>query len=216
LIKTVGEHLVEEIENYVQEVPQCLMVVLTGGDAGIYDALNICAQAASGEYVMYLGCGDELADDFVAEDIDQKVIASNYPNILYGAVIISNAQGRILSTFDNSCYFGKRTILPWRNPCHSQGLIYRRDWLVANPFPITIGPIADLVHTHQHAVHRHAIWIERPISIFRMGGVSNTRTPSTFQGHLRGVMKNCENFKCSKLWQVIAYFVLRLDNLIKR
>jgi hypothetical protein len=211
VVKTVGAHLEEEIRSYVSQHPENIRLsLICGSDKGIYDAFNICAQAAHGDYALYLGCGDLLADRFVVEDLMQHAALHSNPDILYGSVLLADVDGEIVATFANDCFFGRKRQLPWRNPCHSQGLVYRSTWLAAHPFQIDIGPVADLVHTYQHSTFKHACWINRPISVFRAGGVSNERTNRAFKARLKGVYANCQYFRFPGLWRLVAGLACRI------
>ena len=210
VIKTVGVHLEQEIRNYAQDAGQIRLNLVCGGDKGIYDAFNIAVQAAQGDYALFLGCGDVLADRFVAEDLMQHAAGHADAEILYGPVLLANEDGEIESTFANDCFFGRKRRLPWRNPCHSQGLVYQRAWLAAHPFKIDIGPVADLVHTYQHSTFNHARWINRPISVFRAGGVSNQRNRRAFMARLVGVYSNCQYFRFPAFWRLTSGLACRL------
>lgn len=206
VVKTVGLHLDHELRQYASESGLRLALV-TGEDSGIYDALNRCVAAAAGTYVVVLGCGDVLHDAAVVENLSTFANRHGNPTILYGSVLIRPADGGAMRSFDNRCFFNERPRLPWRNPCHSQGLLYRRDWLQSRPFSITVGPLADLVHTYQHRVFEVARWIDRPISVFSMGGVSNRRDLAAFKARLTGLYANCGHFRYAPLWRALSLAV---------
>ena len=190
-------------------------IILTGNDSGIYDAFNACTTAAHGKYILFFGCGDTLADDFVIGDIKNYLTEKFYPDIVYGVVFISDFSGNITTTFDNSCYFGSRLIFPWRNPCHSQGLIYKRTWLIKRLFSTTAGPLSDLVHTIEHKIHKNSIFFARPITFFLMGGISNKNTKSALKARLSSVIFNCNNFSKPIFWRTISriVFYIRIKQL---
>jgi hypothetical protein len=109
--------------------------------------------------------------------------------------------------FSNKCYFGNKTLTPWRNPCHSQGLIYKRCWIRSRLFRIDVGPLADLIHTYKYKVYKNCIWIVIPISIFYNGGASNNISYKLFSQCRFGVLINCNNFNYSVLWIPISYAI---------
>ena len=205
VIKTLGTHL--ECELLAQMAEFSLPgLVLGGTDAGIYDAFNQCVTAASEEWIILLGCGDELAGPEVIGALDRAVQVGG-TDIFYGQVLVADPiQG--VTLFDNSCFFKKRRVLPWRNPCHSQGLVYRRAWLMQRPFRLDAGPLADLIHTHSHRVHQLARWIDRPITIFKVGGASNLITHRAYKNRLKGVLENCNNFTPARLFKAVSYVLL--------
>jgi hypothetical protein len=160
--------------------------------------------SATGQYVLFLGCGDQLADSTVVSDLQRDSKASGAPDVIYGHVILSGGRLEDSKTFSTDCFFGHRTRFPWRNPCHSQGLLYKTTWLARNPFRTDIGPLADLVHTYQHRIFERAKWVERPIAIFRTDGVSYTMDIMSLKARLRGVHANCENFPFASGWKLLS------------
>ena len=118
--------------------------------------------------------------------------------------------------FDNRCFFGTRARLPWRNPCHHQGLIYRRDWLAERPFRTDIGPLADLDHNYQHRIFDIACWLDRPVSVFQQGGASTQLNLRAMKRRAQAVMVNCERFSPPALWKTFALAVLTARYLADR
>ena len=207
VLKTVGDHLAGEVEEYRKSHSNTRILMRTGADQGIYDASNICLASASGQYVLFLGCGDELADSSVAADLQRAAMSLGTPDVMYGRVFLSDGSAKGLSTFPTDCFFGRRARLPWRNPCHSQGLVYRRDWLARHPFRTDVGPLADLVHTYRYRVFERARWVERPIVIFRTDGASHAMDIKSLAARLRGVRANCENFRFAAGWKLLSSLV---------
>lgn len=216
VVKVLGSHLSAEIRNFALAKPGARIELLEGDDRGIYDAFNLCAAGASGRLLVYLGCGDTLADAFVAQDVCETMQRHPEAPAAYGPVLICDEEGRFQSMFDNRCYFGRRRMLPWRNPCHSQGLVYRREWLASRPFSTTLGPLADLVHTHSHAMNRQAAWVARPIASFRRGGASNQRSPKAYRARMVGLLANCDNFSPAWAWRLATAAVSRVGYWLGR
>jgi glycosyltransferase involved in cell wall biosynthesis len=216
VIKTVGNHLADDIRGQELVAPLHQLTLIDGSDLGVYDAFNICVHAAQGQYVMFLGCGDLFADIFAAEDIINYAASHAWPDIIYGIVLLADINGEIVTTFDNECFNGRKMRLPWRNPCHHQGVIYSRNWLISRPFQINIGPVADLVHTYKYRVYENALMLNRPITIFKLGGVSNSENNDSVRSRLDGVYSNCNNFRFSVLWKIMAYLVFYLKSLVSQ
>ena len=216
IIKVVGNRLAEEIDAYREAHPGLSIGLRVGSDQGPYDAFNICAVAATGEYILFLGCGDRLADTSVAADLERSARMLGTPEVIYGHVLLTNEGAGRLETFSTDCFFGHRARFPWRNPCHSQGLVYRRDWLTRHPFRADIGPLADLFHTYRYRVFERANWVERPIAIFRTDGASYARDWASLSARLRGVRANCENFRFAAAWKLLASLVYYATFVIQR
>jgi len=207
VLKTVGDQLAGEVEEYRKSHSNTRILMRTGADQGIYDAFNICLASTSGQYILFLGCGDELVDSSVAADLQRNAMSLGTPDVMYGRVILSDGSAEGSSTFPTDCFFGRRARLPWRNPCHSQGLVYRRDWLARHPFRTDVGPLADLVHTYRYRVFERARWVERPITIFRTDGASHAMDIASLAARLRGVRANCENFRFAAGWKLLSSLV---------
>lgn len=212
VIKACNLELAVFAQEHAQENGLSCVLVMDE-DSGIYDAFNLCARNAKGDYLLFLGCGDQLCDYFTVEDISAECNRFDRPEVVYGSVLLADESGVIFSSFDNSCFFRRGFVLPWWNPCHSQGLFYRRDWLLERSFRTDLGPLADLVHTHQYNIALIALWLNRPVSIFRIGGISNNQSFSVFRKRLVGYMGNCEQFRPALLWKLLTLLVLLVGRL---
>ena len=216
IIKTFGNHLEQILRPYASAVGEGRARLICGRDSGIYDAFNICADAARGRYIMFLGCGDTLAHRQVVNTVAAQPADAEASDALYGGVLLRSGPGQAEREFDTRCFFGIRARLPWRNPCHHQGLIYRRSWLAKHPFRTDIGPLADLVHNYQHRMHDRAKWLDEPVSVFRQGGASTQVGLSASVRRMRAVLVNCEFFRCPWAWKVMSIAVLTLRYLVDR
>lgn len=196
------------------------MQLIFGRDTGIYHAFNICVAAARGRYLMFLGCGDTLAHarvvDMIAEHVSTASATKEAANVLYGGVLLDRGAGQAPREFDNRCFFGQRARLPWRNPCHHQGLIYQRSWLVPRPFRTDIGPLADLVHNYQHRIFDVAEWLAGPLSVFQQGGASTQLSLRALTRRTRAVLVNCEHFRLPLAWKALSLAVLTTRYLVDR
>ena len=207
IIKVYKTHLQNSIEAYRRANSNLNIKLLTGCDLGIYDAHNISINNASGEYLLILGCGDILADKFVISDLIDFIYEKKMPLIIYGVVIFSLEDGKTIGLFDNSCFIENKHKYPWHNPCHSQGLVYNLKWLKSRPFNTNFGLISDLIHTHTHKVYDVAAWINRPLSIFMLGGISNQINYSSFNKRLKSIYLNCDNFRFPIFFKTVSFFL---------
>ena len=192
------------------------MQLIFGHDAGIYDAFNICVAAAHGRYLMFLGCSDTLAHRQVVDMVAERSSSGEAADVLYGGVLLDPGEGRAAREFDNRCFFGRRARLPWRNPCHHQGLIYRRDWLAERPFRTDIGPLADLEHNYQHRIFdiallarpsRQRLPAGRRLDTAESAGVETPRPGG--DGQLRA-------FPSARVWKTLSLAVLTARYLADR
>lgn len=214
VIKIYKNNLINEIKEFIKN-NNGNYILISGDDHGIYDAFNICIKESSGDYLLFLGCGDTLNSNYVCSKIIHFIKEKNYPELIYGAVKLVKVNSDIL-LFSNKCFEGRKRLTPWRNPCHSQGIIYKKSWILDKLFAIDQGPLADLIHTYKFSVHKKAIWINTVISTFVEGGVSNDNSYRAFIKCRKGVIANCNNFKYSIAWKIVSYFAYTLHYIYKR
>ena len=75
-------------------------------DKGIYDAMNQAVQQAEGDFVLFLNCGDVLADERVLERVAERIdgewtaehAAGKPPLVLYGDTFSAGTGVRIASS----------------------------------------------------------------------------------------------------------------------
>jgi glycosyltransferase involved in cell wall biosynthesis len=114
--------------NLVQAAGSAIHKVVSEPDKGLYDAMNKGLAMATGDYVLFLNAGDELADGHVLSAVFELPAADVY----YGQAMLVNLDGKSL---------GLRKPLPpeklnWKslqwgmNVCH-QAFIIRRDKAVS-------------------------------------------------------------------------------------
>lgn len=77
-------------------------------DKGIYNAMNKGIRKAQGEYLEFLNSGDCLVDDQVVERMVGELIKRNYPSIIYGNMLKSMPDGKILR---DRCFAGEEITL---------------------------------------------------------------------------------------------------------
>lgn len=98
-------------------------------DAGIYDAMNQAVEAAEGEYVYFLNCGDVFYHEDVLGNMDRVIREHPAPLGVYYGNIYERATGREVASNPNLDAFGC-----YRNvPCH-QACFYDRRLLLMHPF----------------------------------------------------------------------------------
>ncbi len=122
-------------------------------DRGIYDGMNEAVKSASGDYVLFLNCGDYFIDNYVLEEVNGKIcktlsgssddetnIVQDKPYIFYGNIYNREADSFVRANpviDDFACF---------RNlPCH-QACFYSRSLFETRGFDISYKVRADYEH----------------------------------------------------------------------
>ncbi|MCB1304764.1 MAG: glycosyltransferase [Leptospiraceae bacterium] len=144
-------------------------------DGGIFDAMNRAVERATGDWILFMNAGD----CFAAKD----VLARVYPElkrtdaeILYGDVFLSFEAGTFLRRA------GKPTDL-WKGMiCSHQSAIVRKDLLQRFPFDLNFALSADYrFFVESYCNGARFSYLEFPISIFSVGGISSQKFSSAFR-----------------------------------
>jgi len=138
-------------------------------DAGIYDAMNKGVRDARGEYVWFLNAGDTCAQNTTIATILTTLKSVPDIDLLYGKVWFKSEHGlRSVGKRVNSRAF--HTMMPI---CH-QGIIYRRETLLANPFSTEYTVISDWIVTRA-LFERGAssCFLNRHLAIYPLDGASS-------------------------------------------
>lgn len=103
------------------------LVLHSGPDEGVYDAMNRGVGIASGEWVLFLGADDALYADQTLAEIAAFLDTHSPSDLVYGDVLARSSGARHAGTFDLD------RLLFEMNICH-QAIVYRRELFS------TIGP----------------------------------------------------------------------------
>lgn len=134
------EKLSEDEKELLESPVAPYLKVVTKKDTGIYDAMNQAVAEASGEYILFLNCGDRFYDEKVLEKIASVIDENPGCGIYYGDTFcdktgdLVTAPGKITGF---TCY---RNI-----PCH-QACFYHRDLFVDKSFDLDYKIRADYDH----------------------------------------------------------------------
>lgn len=134
------EKLSEDERELLESPVAPYLKVISKKDTGIYDAMNQAVAEASGEYILFLNCGDSLYDEKVLEKIAGVINESPDCGIYYGDTFcektadLVTAPGKITGF---TCY---RNI-----PCH-QACFYHRDMFEKKKFELEYRIRADYDH----------------------------------------------------------------------
>lgn len=116
------------------------VMIIQGKDKGIYDAMNIAALSAEGEYILFLNAGDIFSGDDVLYKVSEY-IAGNKANIFYGDVIEIEKDKRSLRVYsEKNCkmwYYSLGACL-----CH-QGMLCQKELFQNKQFDLEYKVCAD-------------------------------------------------------------------------
>lgn len=71
-------------------------VIVSESDDGIYDAMNKGIKIATGQYLLFLNSGDELASAVVLEDVVKAIGLGKSPDFIYGDSYEENSSGEFI------------------------------------------------------------------------------------------------------------------------
>lgn len=144
-------------------------------DQGIYDGMNEGIEAAAGEYIYFLNCGDRLHDNKVLgkvyEAAGEDETAPSGKRILYGDVIEMKT-GQHVAANPNMTPFAMFRYLPSHQAC-----FYSRDLFEKRKFNITYRVRADYEHFLWSVMEEGARAEAMPVIIadYEGGGFSETK-----------------------------------------
>lgn len=146
-----------------------------GKDKGIYDAMNQAAAQAAGEFVLFLNCGDVLADERVLERvaavIDSKQAAGQKRFVLYGDTFSEKTKVTIASAPRITGFTCYRNI-----PCH-QSCFYSAELCREKPYDLKYKIRADYDHFLWCFYRGGAEFVRMdfPVSSYEGGGYSESK-----------------------------------------
>lgn len=195
IIVTSGEkiHLDPEATKRLKRI-----FVLPEESNGVYAAYNTGCLNATSKYIIFFGF-DDIAlpgmDELInsVKNADDSILMYAAPCVMEGRGIHAPSRGKLS--------------LILRNWCH-QGIIYRRDYLVSNPFNLRYRIRADH-HTNIRIVsmrgRRYRI-VSEPVAYFSYGGLSSIDTDIEFQSDLPKF--------AAQTFGVHAYLLVRLKHFL--
>lgn len=100
----------------IRKMAYSRLVLISGKDKGVYDAMNIGVRRARGDVLLFLGADDRLVDEWVLQDVFTALDWDRY-DLLYGDVL-----------YDDGEFFPSRFdwLIVLRNTLHHQGVFYHR------------------------------------------------------------------------------------------
>lgn len=144
---------------------------ISENDRGIYDAMNKGINIANGDYLLFLNAGDIFSNKKVLEFVSKSIVASRYPEVLYGETYIYTKNNELIKklaplrfTRLNLLLFGTRTV------CH-QSIFVRKNF--APKYALTYKLKGDLCWYYdmfEKDRRLNAVFLPYPIANYLLGG----------------------------------------------
>lgn len=141
-------------------------------DNGIYDAMNIAAQRARGEYILFLNAGDVLADEKVIERLADEIEKQGCGDIYFGNVIFVDKFGKRINRKYAQMCAKKGYYLSGDAICH-QTIVAKTECVQKMPFLLEYKICADREWILRHIDRGSSFtYLDIFISICEMEGFS--------------------------------------------
>lgn len=144
--------------------------VVTQKDKSIYDAMNQAVQLASGEYFIFMNCGDLFMDEKVLENT-RKCMETAKADIYYGDQYLRKQKCRVPSPREITDFVCYRNI-----PCH-QVCFYHRRLFEERGYDLQFPVRADYEHFLWSKYQKDAkfVYMDFPVSAYEGDGFSETK-----------------------------------------
>lgn len=193
------------IDQTIQYIPDDTRIkVYVKPDNGIYDAMNQAIDKSSGDYLIFMNCGDTFNNDFILEIINEKILFHNSPDILYGNYV---SNGMLCSQPRNLTKF-----YLYRTPlCHQSMIIKKMLFETIGQYDLSFHILSDYNFTQKcwHS-NKKFIYIDEIICQYLGGGISESP-----QGIKRkeleriDILKKYYNKKERFLYNLLLFFTFR-------
>ena len=141
----------------------------SGPDRGLYDAMNIGMAAATGDYLLFLNAGDELASPDSLERLAAEIRRHSSPDFLYCDALERTLGGTLLlkpARSHRTLWYGMFT--------HHQAMIYRRLAVAGLSYDLSFTVGADYAFTIEAlAGNPRVVRLHESIVVFAAGGISH-------------------------------------------
>jgi glycosyltransferase involved in cell wall biosynthesis len=163
-------------------------VLVREPDKGIYDAMNKGLREASGEFVMFLNCGDTFSSTGVLAAIAPALQDS--VDVLYGDVFLVDESGEELKLL-RAKSFRKRSLAVWgtRVACH-QAMFVRRT--IAAPYSMRYRLKAELDWYFDLVARTDPsrfVHLDRPVVRYLVGGMTHQHQSENARERVHVIMR---------------------------
>jgi len=176
-------------------------------DSGLYDAMNKGMALASGDYLLFMNAGDELADSSILSEVKSAAEKFSFPSLIYGDAYeqVDNG-GKILKKAkgESWIWYGMFThhqsILYKRN--RTGGIHYRLEYKLAADYAFT----SEFMRLNPSSIY----YVSIGICVFEGGGLT-----STWQAHVQGMKEQWKVGRAIQGKGAVFSFVTLFLHLLK-
>lgn len=142
----------------------------SGTDNGIYDAMNMLIERATGDYIIFLNAGDMLAAPQTLAIISETI--KKAPDFIYGDALETDNQGKLFTKKARS-----HTHISCGMFTHHQSMLYKTTAIKDLRYNESYTIAADYDFTARFLQHtQNAQHLPIPICVFEPGGISQQQT----------------------------------------
>lgn len=164
--------------------------IIQGADKGIFDAMNIAAQKAKGEYVFFLNAGDLFYSPYVLEQVDRYIKKNQDKDIVFGDIIQMENGEKSVRIYSPICS-KKIYFLTGDCICH-QALFAKKELLQEKLFDLSYKVCGDKEWQLYHVTHGKLYgYVKMPISIVIAEGFSREHVEEFEEETLHVIRKYC-------------------------
>lgn len=187
-------------------------------DKGIYDAMNKGIAMSSGEYLVFMNAGDEFYNKYTLDSVISSISKSDSPvDIVFGGAEYCFKNN--ISLYRPPKEIGKYI---WHGlPANHQATYYKKTSIIEPAYDLKYLMCGDYyIVSSMYKSGVHALYINKPIVRFDMGGVSSRRPflliKEAYQVQ-RDVLKISIFFRLVSLFRrSIAMIIVKITSIIPR
>tara|TARA_B100001989_G_C24505119_1_gene447073 strand:+ start:461 stop:1264 length:804 start_codon:yes stop_codon:yes gene_type:complete len=142
-------------------------------DDGIYHAMNDGIKASTGDYLLFLNAGDQLANPKILEKIEPY--ATKEPDFIYGDSLETSSTKKGKSFYKQAKRYKD---MPWGMITHHQAMLYRRKLI--RDYKLWYRQVYSIAADYDFTLRflqnaKKITAISAPICIFESGGISQKK-----------------------------------------
>jgi putative colanic acid biosynthesis glycosyltransferase len=161
---------VDGTTDLIRQTNESRVVIRSGPDRGLYDAMNKGTQIARGGYVNYLNAGDVYYERDSLSLVRSLLLKSSGPDVAYCGTHYQFRDGALRYRAPRE----QNRAVKYGMPAIHQATFFRRSFLDNSPYDLRFPISADYHLACRLAANgARAVLLNRPVVVFEMGGTSS-------------------------------------------